>query len=65
MAHEFRYLQDQPHEVFSNILIVGGLGALVMVLLVVYLRWKHPKVPKERPPKNATPRSRQKRRRRR
>ena len=63
MSHELRYLQDQRHEVFTNILIAGGVGALVMVLLVMYLRWKHPKVPMEPVSKNATPRARRKRRR--
>ncbi len=48
MAREFRNLQDQPHEVFINLLIAGGFGALLMVLLVVYLRWKHFKDPKDR-----------------
>ena len=63
MSHELWYLQDQPHEVFTNILVAGGVGALVMVLLVLYLRWKHPKVPKECASKSAAPRARRKRRR--
>lgn len=62
MAHEFRYLQDQPREVLTYILTAGGVIALVMVLWVLYLRWKHPRVPKERAPNNAANRSRRKRR---
>ena len=62
MAHEFRYLQDQPREVLTYIITAGGVIALVMVLLVLYLRWKHPKVTKERIPKSDMPRARRKRR---
>lgn len=62
MSHELQYLQDQPHEVFTHILIAGGVGALVVVILVMYLRWKHPKVPQEHVFKNFTPRVRRKRR---
>ena len=63
MSHEFRNLQDQPHEMFTKILIAGGFGALAMVLLVMYLRWKHPKVPTEPVSKIDPPRARRKRRR--
>lgn len=64
MSHEFRYLQDQPHEVFTNILVAGGFSAVVMLLVVAYLRWKHPKIPKERDARDS-PRTRRKRRRKR
>lgn len=63
MPHELRFVLDQPHGVITTILIAGGIGALVMVLLVMYLRWKHPEVPKEPVSKNAPPRARRKRRR--
>ena len=47
----------------TTILIAGGVGALVMVLLVIYLRWKHPKVSKEPASKGAANSYRRKRRR--
>ncbi|MBX9793183.1 MAG: hypothetical protein K2Y02_02675 [Burkholderiaceae bacterium] len=53
MPHEFRNLQDQPHKVFTGILVVGGCMLVAMVLLVLYLRWKHPKVPREPVARNA------------
>lgn len=40
MPHEFRELQYQPHEVFTNILVAGGVSSVVIVLLVLYLRWQ-------------------------
>ncbi len=38
MAHEFRNLKDQPHEVLTYILVARGFIALVMLLLAAYLR---------------------------
>lgn len=64
MSHELRYLQDQSDEMFTNVIIGGGVGALVMVLLVVYLRWKHPKVPKDPASRGGGPHARRKKRRR-
>ena len=63
MSHELRYLQDQPHEVFTNILLAAGFSAVVMLLVIAYLRWKHPKTPKEVAPRGSTYRTRRKRRR--
>lgn len=63
MPHEFRNLQNQPHEVFTNILVAGGCVLVVMVLLVLYLRWKHPKVPRGPVATTVAPRARRKGRR--
>lgn len=65
MAHEFRYLQEQPREVLTYILTAGGFIALVMVLVALYLRWKHPRALKARRLKSAMPRVRRKRSRKR
>ena len=62
MSHELRYLQDQPHEVLTNILLAAGFSAVVMLLVIAYLRWKHPKAPKEGATRGVAYRTRRKRR---
>lgn len=61
MPHELRGLQDQPHEVFTYILTAGAFVGLLIVVFVIYMRWKHPG--KSRAPKGGAP-PRAKRRRR-
>ena len=62
MSHEFGYLQNQPHEVFTNILLAAGFSAVVMLIVIAYLRWKHPKAPKEGAFRGSSYRTRRKRR---
>lgn len=61
MPHELRGLQDQPHEVFTYILTAGAFVGLLIVVFLIYMRWKHPVKP--RTPKSGAP-LRMKRRRR-
>ncbi len=64
MPHEFRELQYQPHEVFTNILVGGAVSSIVIVLLVLYLRWRHPKQPKAPTARRDAPAAKKRRRRR-
>lgn len=40
MAHELRYLQNQPPETLSIILIGGGVSFAVVVAFALYVRWR-------------------------